>query len=79
MLLYKPWRRRVDQARQIRHQPQQLQEDEETGTVVENEVAMGAKDVRRHEEDSIIADHSSRRSPANEAEPQRNIAEDVVL
>ncbi len=79
MLLYKPWRRRIDQARQIRHQPQQLQEDEETGTVVENEVATGGKDVRRHEEESIIGDQSSRRSPTHETEPQRTIAEDIVL
>ena len=79
MLLYKPWRRRIDQARQIRHQPQQLQEDEETGIVMENEVATGGKDVHRHEEDSIIEDQSSRRSPTHEAESHRTIAEDIVL
>ena len=27
VLIYKPWRRRVDKKRQIQHQPQQLQED----------------------------------------------------
>ena len=54
MLLYKPWRRRIDHGRQIRHQPQQLQDEEETGTVVENEAVTGGKDVRRHEDDSII-------------------------
>ena len=79
MLVYKPWRRRIDQKRQVRHQPQQLQDDEETGTVVVNELATGGKDVRRHEEESIIEDQSSRRSPIHEAEPQRNIAEDIVL
>ena len=78
MLLYKPWRRRIDQARQIRHQPQQLQTDEETGTVVESEVATGGKDVRRHEEESITGDQSSRKSPT-EAEPHRSIAEYIVL
>ena len=79
MLLYKPWRRRIDQARQIRHQPQQLQEDEETGTVVVDGAATGLKDVRRHEEDSIIGDQSSGRPPTHEAEPHRTIAEDIVL
>ena len=79
MLLYKPWRRRIDQRRQIRHQPQQLQDDEETGTVVDNEAATGGKDVRRHEEDSIIGDQASRRSPTHEAEPHRTIAENIVL
>ena len=34
VLLYKPWRKRVDRKRQIRHQPQQLQEDEELGAIV---------------------------------------------
>ena len=79
MLLYKPWRRRIDQARQIRHQPQQLQDDEETGRVVVNGAATNGKDVRRHEEESIIGDQSSRRSPTDEAEPHRTIAEDIVL
>ena len=79
MLLYKPWRRRIDQARQIRHQPQQLQDDGETGTVVVNEAATGGKDVRRHEEEYIIEQQSSRRSPTHDAEPTHNIAEDIVL
>ena len=79
MLLYKPWRRRIDYGRQIRHQPQQLQDEEETRTVVENEPVTGGKDVRRHEDDSIIGDHSTRRSATHEAEPHRAIAEDIVL
>ena len=79
MLLYKPWRRRIDHGRQIRHQPQQLQDDEEPGAVIENEAVTGGKDVRRHGEDSIIEDQSSRKSPTHEAEPHRTIAEDIVL
>ena len=79
MLLYKPWRRRIDHGRQIRHQPQQLQDEEGTGTVVENEAGTGGKDVRRHEDDPIIEDQSSRKSPTHAAEPYRPIAEDIVL
>ena len=79
MLLYKPWRRRIDHGREIRHQPQHLQDEEEIGTVVENEAVMGGKDVRRHEDDFIMTDHSTRRSPTHEAEPHRTIAEDIVL
>lgn len=79
MLLYKPWRRRIDRGRQIRHQPQQLQDEEKTGTVVENEAVTGGKDARRHEEDSITEERTLGRSPTHEAEPQRTIAENIVL
>ena len=34
VLLYKPWRKRVDRKRHIQHQQQQLQEDEELGAIV---------------------------------------------
>ena len=78
MLLYKPWRRRIDYGRQIRHQPQQLQ-DKETGTVVENEAVTGRKDFRRHEDESINEERSLGRSPTHEAEPQQTIAENIVL
>jgi len=35
VLIYKPWRRRIDRRRKLRQQPQQLQEDEESTTVIE--------------------------------------------
>ena len=79
VLLYKPWRRRTDYGRQIRHQPQQLQDDEKTGTVVENEAVTGGKDVRRPGEDSTIEGQSSGKPPSHEAEPHRTIAGDIVL
>ena len=79
MLLYNPWRRWIDQAKQIRHQPQQLQDDEETGTVVVNEAATSGKDVHQHEEETTIEDQPSRISPTHEAEAHGNIAEDIVL
>lgn len=31
MLLYKPWRRRIDKRREIHHQPQQLLDEDEEG------------------------------------------------
>ncbi|MCJ1465510.1 hypothetical protein MMC07_004128 [Pseudocyphellaria aurata] len=34
VLLYGPWRRRIDRRRQIRHQPQQLQDEDEDGASV---------------------------------------------
>lgn len=79
VLLYKPWRRRVDHWRHIRHQPQQLQDDETTGTVVENEAVTGGKGDRRHGEDSIIEDQSLGRPPPHETDPHRTITEDIVL
>ena len=79
MILYKPWRRRIDQARQIRHQPQQLQDDEETGTVIVNESATSGKVVHQHEEETTTEDQPSRISPTHEAEPHGSIAEDIVL
>ena len=47
VLLYKPWRRWIDRRRQIRYQPQQLQEDEELGTITETDAATHPKDGRR--------------------------------
>ena len=79
MLLYKPWRRRIDHGRQIRHQPQQLQDDEKPGPIVENEAVTGGKDGRRHAEDPIIEDPSLEASPTHEAEPNRTITENIVL
>ena len=79
MILYKPWRRRIDQAREIRHQPQQLHDDEEIGTVVVNEAATSGKDVHQHDEETTIEDQPPSISPTHEAEPHGNIAEDIVL
>lgn len=79
MLVYKPWRRRIDHRRQIRHQPQRLQDDEKTGTVVESEAVTGGEDFHRHGEDSTIEDQATEKSPAHGAEPHRTIAEDIVL
>ena len=78
MLLYKPWRRRIDHGRQIPHQPQQLQDDETPGPIVENEAVTGGKDGRRHGEDSIIEDPSLGTSPTHEAEANRTITENIV-
>ncbi|KAL2040397.1 hypothetical protein N7G274_006840 [Stereocaulon virgatum] len=47
VLLYKPWRRWIDRRRQIQHQPQQLQHDEERGTVTETDAATHPKAGRR--------------------------------
>ena len=35
MLLYRPWRRRIDRKRENHSQPQQLQDDKELGTLPE--------------------------------------------
>ena len=79
VLLYKPWRRRIDRGRQIRHQPQQLQDDEKPGPIVENEAVTGENDGRRDVEDTIIEDQALGTSPTHEAEPKRTIAENIVL
>jgi len=46
VLIYKPWRRRVDKMRQIQHQPQQLQEDEELGIIDGNHEASACEAIR---------------------------------
>jgi hypothetical protein len=49
VLIYKPWRRRIDRRRQIRHQPEQLQEDEELGTISGIEVAADGQEPAKDE------------------------------
>lgn len=52
-LIYKPWRRRVDRRRQVLQQPQQLQENEELGTVTMPHEPSDKKSVRSNQEPQI--------------------------
>ena len=46
VLIYKPWRRNVDRKRQLQHQPQQLQDEDEQAIVLEDQETLKLGDTQ---------------------------------